>query len=137
MRLISICLIVLGLALGGTLPGAGFQEEEGSAEVGKPRIEMKPFNLALLDRGRVTGKATLHLVLVIEKSGAHEFVRTRLPQVRADFNSALTVLARQRFSVSKPIDPDVVRAYLSPYADYRLGAGVVSVYVHQALIDPS
>lgn len=116
------------------------QEEEHQGEqleYGKPKIDMAPFNLALLERGRVRGKVTMYLVLVIEKKGEIEFVRARMPQLRADFNSALSVLARQRFSVSRPVNPDVVKAYLTPFADRRLGAGMVSIYVKQALIAPS
>ncbi|NVJ99886.1 MAG: hypothetical protein HWE25_17165 [Alphaproteobacteria bacterium] len=118
-------------------PAWSLQEDEKAAAVGKPKIEMKPFNLSLLNRGRVEGKLTLYLVLLIEEGGAHEKVRLRLPQIRSDFNSALTVLAKQRFSVSRPVDPDVVKAYLTPYVDYRVGAGVVSVFVKQALIEPA
>ncbi|NVJ68787.1 MAG: hypothetical protein HWE08_00450 [Alphaproteobacteria bacterium] len=116
------------------------QEEEHEGEqldYGKPKIDMAPFNLALLERGRVRGKVTMYLVLVIEKKGEIEFVRARMPQLRADFNTALSVLARQRFSVSRPVNPDVVKAYLTPFADRRLGAGMVSIYVKQALVAPS
>ncbi|WP_139167398.1 MULTISPECIES: hypothetical protein [Kordiimonas] len=139
MRLSVIFSIMMVLLSGFGAQDVRAQDGEGEEiqDVGKPRIEMKPFNMALLERGRVRGQVTMHLVLVIEQKGGHEFVRTRLPQLRADFNSALTVLARQRFSVSRPIDPDIVKAYLTPYADQRLGSGVVSVYVKQALIEPS
>ncbi|MFC4346412.1 hypothetical protein ACFO5Q_00960 [Kordiimonas lipolytica] len=141
MRSLAVYFMLLFTLLGfAAQPLQAVQEEEQEAEelqeFGKPKIEMKPFNMALLERGRVRGKVTIYLVLVIEQSGGHEFVRTRLPQLRSDFNSALTVLARQRFSVSRPINPDIVKAYLTPYADRRLGAGVVSIYVKQALIEP-
>jgi len=139
MRLPVIFSIMLILIAGyGLRPlQASMEESEKVQEVGKPKIEMQPFNLALLERGRVRGKVTIHLVLVIEEPGGHEFVRTRLPQLRADFNSGLTILARQRFSVSRPIEPDIVKAYLTPYADQRLGKGFVSIYVKQALVEPS
>jgi|GEM_PF-1379287 len=141
MRLLAIFLAILFTFSGFVaqpLQAASQQQEETEAqqEFGKPKIEMKPFNMALLERGRVRGKVTIYLVLVIEQDGGHEFVRTRLPQLRADFNSALTVLARQRFSISRPIDPDIVKAYLTPYADRRLGGGVISIYVKQALVEP-
>lgn len=134
-----LCSFGMILVVGFMLPlsVSWAQEDETAPEVGKPKIDMQPFNLALLERGRVRGKVTMHLVLVIEQDGAHEFVRTRLPQLRADFNSGLSVLARQRFSVSRPINPDVVKDFLTPFADHRLGIGVVSIYIKQALIEPS
>ena len=77
------------------------------------------------------------LTLVVQDQRDSEMVRLRMPQIRADFLSALTTLARQRFKINKPIDPDIVRAYLSPFLDYRLGDDKVDVFVKQALIDPA
>jgi hypothetical protein len=134
-RIVGLMLMVL-IGAGLISPGAA-GEEEDELDVGKPKIEMAPFNFSLIRQGRVEGKVTLHLTLVIEEEGAHEKVRLRVPQLRSDFNSALSVLARQRFTVSRPINPDVVRSYLTPYAVHRLGAGVVSIYVQQALIEPA
>ncbi|TNE67916.1 MAG: hypothetical protein EP335_00105 [Alphaproteobacteria bacterium] len=104
------------------------------ADASLPRIDMNPFNFSLLNRGRVDGKVTLQLTLVVSDPKDVEFVRSRQPQIRSDFLTALTVLSRQRFSVNHPIDPDIVSAYLTPYADARLGSGKVKVYVKEALI---
>ncbi len=114
-----------------------YAAEEEKAEYGKPKIDMAPFNFSLIKRGRVEGKVTIQLTLVIEENGSHEDIRLRLPQIRSDFNTALTVLARQRFSVTQPINPDIVKAYLTPYAIRRLGQKAVSIYVEQALIEPA
>ncbi len=113
------------------------EEEKEGKEAGLPRIEMEPFILSLLKRGTVEGKVTVHLTLVISDSKHMEEVRARLPQIRADFMSALTFLSRQRFTVSRPIEPDIVQAYLMPFSDRRLGKGKVSVFVKQAMIEPS
>ena len=115
------------------------QEGHGDAdpsEVGKPKIEMDPFNFSVIKRGVVEGRATLHLVLVMDSGDEMETVRLHLPQIRSDFNTALAVLARQNFVVNRPIDPDVVKAYLTPYLDYRIGAGRAEVFVTQAMIRP-
>lgn len=135
MRTFLFCTLFIAALLTAPTPSGAVQEEP--AEFGKPKIAMAPFNFSLIKQGRVHGKVTIHLTLVIEENGSHEEVRRRLPQVRSDFNSALTVLARQRFSVTKPINPDIVKAYLTPYAVKRLGDDVVSIYVHQALIEPA
>lgn len=135
MRTFLLCIL---LAFAFLSPfGSLYAAEEEKAEYGKPKIDMAPFNFSLIKRGRVEGKVTIQLTLVIEENGSHEDIRLRLPQIRSDFNTALTVLARQRFTVTKPINPDIVKAYLTPYAIRRLGQKVVSIYVEQALIEPA
>lgn len=141
MRLI---LPVLALLASQTLacalwpaPAAAQEEEEKQNEfIGKPTLDMKPFNFSVIKRGIVEGKATLQLALMTENTEDFEFVRSRLPQVRSDFNTALSVLSQQHFNVNRPIDPDVVKAYLTPYLDHRLGKGKAEVFVKQALIHP-
>lgn len=136
MRIFLIALMMV-LGLGGPAVSAFSEEEEGDKEfVGKPKLEMEPFNFSVIKRGIVEGQATLQFVLVMENTGDFEFVRSRLPQVRSDFNTALTMLSRQTFQVNRPIDPDIVKAYLTPYIDARLGAGIAEVFVKQALIRP-
>ena len=98
---------------------------------------MDPFDFPLFDRGRRTGRVSLMLTLVVQDQSDTERVRLHMPQIRSDFLGALTSLSRQRFKVNKPIDPDIVRAYLSPFLNYRLGEGKVDVFVKQALINPA
>ena len=141
MRVSGLFLTLLVLALGtGTLVGparASEQEEQAAESVGRPSLDMKPFNFSIIKRGIVEGQATLQLVLMTQNTTDFEFVRSRLPQVRSDFNTALSVLAQQHFDVNRPIDPDVVKAYLTPYLDHRLGKGKAEVFVRQALIHPN
>jgi len=127
---------VLGCALPGTADAAQEEEEKQNEFVGKPTLDMKPFNFSVIKRGIVEGKATLQLALMTENTTDFEFVRSRLPQIRSDFNTALSVLSQQHFNVNRPIDPDVVKAYLTPYLDHRLGKGKAEVFVKQALIHP-
>ena len=138
MRVFLIAfLIAFGFA--GSAGVSAFAEEEEQKDkefVGKPQLEMTPFNFSVIKRGVVEGQATLHIVLVMDNTQDFELVRSRLPQVRSDFNTALTMLSRQRFEVNRPIDPDIVKAYLTPYIEARLGAGIAEVFVKQALIHP-
>lgn len=138
LKFTALLMVLSALLPIGPLQLAWAEEAETEAsEVGKPKIDMQPFHFALIKQGRIQGKVNLHLVLVVEKTEELEKVRTRLPQLRSDFNSALTVLSRQRFSVRRPINPDIVKAYLTPYAERRLGPGVISIYVNQALVEPA
>ncbi|WP_262692253.1 hypothetical protein [Kordiimonas aestuarii] len=139
----NICLkrllIVAAMALPFAAGPVAAEEEEPEVEkiLGKPKLEMAPFNFSVIKRGVVEGQASLHFVLVMDNTTDFEFVRSRLPQLRSDFNTALTILSRQHFNVNRPIDPDMVKAYLTPYLDHRLGQGKAQVFVKQALIHPN
>ena len=109
-------------------------EGEALAE-GKHKISFDPFYLSLLKRGRVVGQAEVRVVLQLENGDDYEEFNNLKTQVRADFMSALTELARIRFDVNQPIDPDIVKAYLTPFVDYRLGEGKVQVYIQHAMIE--
>lgn len=114
-------------------------EDEGAGEVpseGKHKIAFEPFHLSLLRRGRVVGQVDLRLVLVLQEGRDYEEINNLMPQIRSDFNVALTDMARKVFDVNRPIDPDLVSAYLTPYVDHRLGRGRVEVFVQHAMIDP-
>lgn len=106
-------------------------------EEGKLSIDMDPFTFSMFERGRLVGRVSMTLTLVVQEQKDSELVRLRLPQIRSDFFSALTTLSRQRFDVNKPIDPDIVRAYLSQFLNHRLGEGKADVFVKQALIKPA
>lgn len=106
-------------------------------EEGKLAIEMDAFDFSMFNRGRMVGKVSLTLTLVVIEQSDSEVIRLRLPQIRSDFLSALTILSRQRFNVNKPIDPDIVTAYLTPFLSNRIGAGKANIFVKHALITPT
>ena len=136
LRLGASFLLVLMLLAAFQLPVLA-EDDNSMPDEGKLAIDMDPFDFPLFDRGRRTGRVSLLLTLVVQEQGDSERVRLHMPQIRSDFLSALTSLSRQRFKVNKPIDPDIVRAYLSPFLNYRLGDGKVDVFVKQALINPA
>ena len=106
-------------------------------EEGKLAIVMDSFDFSMFTRGRVVGKVSITLTLVVIEQQDSEIIRLRLPQIRSDFLSALTILSRQRFNVNKPIDPDIVTAYLTPFLSHRIGPGKANIFVKHALITPS
>lgn len=129
------------LLLGGAFHGSLLAQEEEAAEAeapteGKYKIPLEPFHFALLKRGRVVGQVNLTLVLELADGREYEDINRQVPRIRSDISIALTDLARQQFDVDRPIDPDLVSAYLTPFLDYRLGADRVEVYVQKAIIDP-
>lgn len=126
LLLISLSVNPVVLAKDGAMP-----------EEGKLSIDMDPFTFSMFERGRLVGRVSMTLTLVVQEQKDSEIVRLRLPQIRSDFFSALTTLSRQRFDVNKPIDPDIVRAYLSQFLNHRLGEGKADVFVKQALIKPA
>lgn len=106
-------------------------------EEGKLAIDMDAFNFSMFTRGRIVGKVSITLTLVVIEQRDSEVIRLRLPQIRSDFLSALAILSRQRFNVNKPIDPDIVTAYLTPFLEHRIGADKANIFVKHALITPT
>ncbi|MBL4838309.1 MAG: hypothetical protein JKY34_12110 [Kordiimonadaceae bacterium] len=132
IRSVLVCVLMLLV-----IPSGAFAEEGSEAlNEGKHKINFNPFHLSLFKRGRVVGQAELRIVLQLEDGDDYEEFNNIKTQIRADFTSALTELARIRFDVNRPINPDVVKAYLTPFADYRLGEGRVQIYVMHATIEP-
>jgi len=139
---------MMAVSLGFTAPdifgffgSAAAAQDEGAEEgevldEGKLKITFDPFSLSLMKRGRVLGTVDIQLVLQLHDNKDYEALNTLKPQLRADITSALSTLARQRWSVNRPIDPDIVSAYLKPFVDYRIGAEKLKIYVVQAIINP-
>ncbi|MBO6504491.1 MAG: hypothetical protein JJ850_03805 [Kordiimonadaceae bacterium] len=130
-------LFLLFAAMIVSVSAVSAQDAGEMPEEGKLAIDMEPFDFPMFNRGRMVGKVSMTLTLVVQEQRDSEDVRLHLPQIRSDFLGALTTLSRQRFNVNKPIDPEIVRAYLTQFLDYRLGEHKADVYVKQALIKPS
>jgi hypothetical protein len=142
MRFAGGVLLSFWLVLALSAPGyaaMALQEDEAQAEVldeGKLKISFAPFNITVFNRGQVRGTADIQIVLQLKENGEYEEINRLKPQLRADISTALTTLSRRRWSLTKPINPDIVSAYLKPFVDYRIGADRVEVYVLRALINP-
>jgi len=129
--------LAAALALGSAGQVPAQASSESKEEAPQPFITLSPLYFSVLNKGRVIGVVTLELVLEV-KDPAHDgsMVLERQRQLEGDFAAAGMEMARQVFRVDRPIDPDLVSAYLTPYAERRLGPGKVSVLVKQALIRP-
>lgn len=136
-RLLFAFLLILLAAMVTSMSTAYAQDAEEMPEEGKLAIDMDPFDFPMFNRGRMVARVSMALTLVVQEQRDSELIRLHMPQIRSDFLGALTTLSRQRFNVNKPIDPEIVRAYLTPFLDYRLGEHKAEVYVKQALIKPS
>jgi len=112
-------------------------EEEALLQEGRLSIKFAPFRIAVLRKGRITGTADLQITLQLRDNDEYNELKAKLPQLRSDMVSALSSLSRRRWSVTRPIDPDIVSRYLKPYVDRRVGAGRLDIYVLKALIDPA
>ncbi len=134
MKFLLVCLSLL----------VGFNDAQAINFIGQPlpeegklKLDFAPFTFSMFERGRVVGKVSVMLTLEVQDGSKVEFVKQRMPQMRADFNIALSQLAKVRFDVNEPVDPDLIKEYLTPFADYRVGDDVVRVYLKQALIEPA
>ncbi|GHF14178.1 hypothetical protein GCM10017044_05340 [Kordiimonas sediminis] len=113
-----------------------FEEDEDTeaAEQAVSVFEMQPITFNMKQRSGGRGVVTINLALEILNDTPLEEVTYREPQLKADFGAALVALSRQAFSVDRPIDPNLVTAYLTPFADRRLGKGAVKIYVVKSQI---
>lgn len=111
--------------------------EDELLDEGKHKITFDPFHLSILRRGRVKATVDLQLVLQLHDNKDYEALNEMKPQLRADITAALSTLARQRWRITRPIDPDIVSAYLTPFVEHRAGVGRLNVYVLHALINPT
>lgn len=136
---------ILGLSLIAGLSPIGAAEEEAPAPdadaeagevLGAQRITMAPMNISLFESNRLAARINIELILVVQDLKNVADIKARLPQLRSDFLTALNQLARDRFSVDRPLEPDLIKLYTLAFAEQRLGPGVVDVFVHQAYIQP-
>ena len=103
--------------------------------IGARRIIFSPMNVSVFARNRLVARANIELVMEVKDLADVDDIRLRKPQLRADFIAALNQLARQRFRVNEPIDPNLVKMFVMAYADRRLGPGKVEIYVLQAYVE--
>lgn len=134
-----VCAVFVLAGLGFADVKAAEQEAATGEELldeGKHKITFTPFHLSLLKGSRVRASVDIQLVLQLHDNKDYESLNALKPQLRADIAAALSTLARQRWRVTRPIDPDIVSAYLTPFIEHRVGAGKLNVYVLHALIIP-
>lgn len=124
------------LAIPAVSQSAAAQSEDSEGDGILRKLDMHPIVFALVHRGRIEGRVTIELTLDAQSQADMADIRLHEPQIRSDFVTALNGLARQRFRVTDPIDPDLVVAYLTPYLNRRLGHDRAAIYVQSALIEP-
>lgn len=137
---VVLAFFLCGLAMDGP---ARSQEDEEEADkpsdeevLGAQRIIMAPMNISLFESNRLTARVNIELILEVQDLADVEDIRDRVPQLRSDFLTALNLLARERFSIDRPIDPELIKLYVLAYADRRLGKGKIDVFVQEAYIQP-
>lgn len=105
--------------------------------IGALRLVMQPFNISIYEKGKIVSRANIEIVLEAKDLDWAEEVKLRAPQLRADFYTALTELARDRFRLNRRMEADLIKRYVTAYADRRLGQkGLVEVFVVQAYLQP-
>lgn len=133
----ALALMVMAvLAIPAVSQSATAQSEDSEGDGILRKLDMHPIVFALVHRGRIDGRVTIELTLDAQSQDDMADIRLHEPQIRSDFVTALNGLARQRFRVTDPIDPDLVVAYLTPYLNRRLGHDRAAIYVQSALIEP-
>ncbi len=129
-----VMVSIWGLTLSQPLQAQDEEQEQGV--VALSNIALAPFEVALMKKGVLKGMASILVTVELAEKTDYTNISTRIPQIRSDFSIALTSLAKQRFSVNRPIDPDIVAAYLQFYADRRFGKDAIMVYILQATVKP-
>jgi len=113
-------------------------QEENDTTAAQPagRIELAPFVIPIFRNHRQVGRANIELIVEVTDSSQLVDIKKRLPQMRADFLTALSQLSKEQFRIDRPIEPDLVRYITNVYADRRFGKNAVSVFVKQDYLEP-
>ena len=125
-----------GWAAPTTIDPVTVKEEQDAGDEARTSIVMDPINFNLIRNGKVEGAIAVDMIVELVEAGDFEEIKARQPFLQSDFLQALTSLAKARFRLTRPINPDLVVAYLQPVADRRLGAGKVNLLVRSAIITP-
>lgn len=111
--------------------------QETQEGIGARTINLQPFFVSIFDGRQIRGRATIEIIIEVKDQKDSAEIKTKLPQIRSDFTVALSRLSKDRFTINRPIDPDLIRFYLMTYASHRLGPDKIEVYVQQAFIQPN
>lgn len=115
------------------------EEDEGDDEYeGVSTLPIKSLNFSVIKKGRVRGTVSIVPVLVILNSTDDEIheLTALLPLIRSDLMAVANLLAKRRFRVNRPIDPDFVAKYFQNRMDQRLGKNRIKIYIQDAIIRP-
>lgn len=133
----SLYSLLMVLSLGAISLSPAMAEDDDGRDEARAKIDMDPINFNIIRNGRPVGAVVVEIILELQESRDFEDIKARQPFLQSDFLQGLIALSRTRFRVNRPIDPDLVVAYLTPVAAKRLGEGKVSLFVKNAVITPT
>lgn len=112
------------------------ESQDDAAEI--TTLPVTPLNFSIIRKGRVRGTISIVPVLIIKNPTEEEILELNdlMPLLRSDLMSIASLLAKKRFRINRPIDPDMVANHFQHRIDQRIGSGRIKIYIQDAIIRP-
>jgi len=114
------------------------QDEDDSPSKSKTTLPIVTLNFSIIKKGRVRGTVSIVPILIITDPSEEEVseLKALTPLIQSDLMMVASLLAKKRFRINKPIDPNLVAKYFQSRLDKRIGVGRIKVYIQDAVIRP-
>lgn len=137
-HLISAFTLCFFLSFG----SAGFAAAEGEdgetkSDAGPIFMEFAPFSVSVIQRAQIAGYLSVAFDLAVEEEAVVQQVERLRPKVRDAVLLILTRVASSRLDVTRPVDVDLIRAYVQKAVNNVLGAGKAQVLMAIVSLQPA
>lgn len=100
-------------------------------------IEFTPLSVSVIQRTRVAGFLSVAFNLVVESEEAAAHVERLRPRLRDAIVRILSRVANSRLDINRPVDVDLIRAYVQMAVDGVLGAEKARVLMQTVSLQPA
>ncbi|MCH8862091.1 MAG: hypothetical protein IID51_06235 [Proteobacteria bacterium] len=113
------------------------EESSGSSDSEPLFIEFTPLSVSVIQRTRVAGFLSVAFNLVVENEEAAAHVERLRPRLRDAIVRILSRVANSRLDINRPVDVDLIRAYVQMAVDGVLGAEKARVLMETVSLQPA
>lgn len=131
VSVVILCIFLLSVG-----PGVA-SAAEGSSSAEPIFIEFEPFSVSVIQNSRVAGFLSIAFDLAVEDEATIQQVERLRPRLRDAVVRILSRVASSRLDVSRPVDVDLVRAYVQKAIDGVIGPGKAQVLMEIVSLQPA
>ena len=101
-------------------------------------LPIKTLNFSIIKKGRVRGTVSIVPILLVTHPTDDEIheLTSLIPLIRSDLMSVANLLAKRRFRINRPIDPNLVASHFQNRVNKRIGKDRLKIYIQDAIIRP-
>lgn len=112
-------------------------DKKSDAHGGPIFIEFEPFSVSVIQRTRIAGFLSVAFSLAVEEEAVIQRVERLRPKLKDAIVRILSRVASSRLDVNRPVDVDLVRAYVQAAVDGVIGAGKARVLMSTVSLQPA